>query len=232
MSEIEQVLDQVAIELAWLAQEPVFIGGATIGLYLDEFGRGQLRPTKDVDCIVPEVTSRVAWWELEAQLRSRGWTPAPTGPICRYLSPSGVLVDLMSLDPEVLGFSGRWYPEAVAGAERRVLATTRSILVPTPHHLLAFKIEAWSDRGRGDPWLSPDLEDVVALLDGCHELESRLHTASDDLLRSVASSFRAILDDATTLEAVTGHLPRGGDFVAREERVLALMARLAAQGTR
>ena len=35
---IEIVLDQVAAELDWLEPEPVFLGGATIGLFLDHLG--------------------------------------------------------------------------------------------------------------------------------------------------------------------------------------------------
>lgn len=53
MSEIERLLDRVAGELAWLSPPPVFLGGATIGLFLDAFGRAQLRSTQDIDCIVP-----------------------------------------------------------------------------------------------------------------------------------------------------------------------------------
>ena len=53
MSVIERVLAEVAEEVAWMVPPPVFIGGATVGLFLDDFGRRQLRPTKGVDCIVP-----------------------------------------------------------------------------------------------------------------------------------------------------------------------------------
>ena len=105
MSEIEHVVDAVAAGLAWISPEPVYVGGATIGLFLDALGRSQLRATLDVDCIVPSVVTRVAWWKLEEGLRARGWSPDPDGPICRYRSPGGVLVDLMSEDPGVLVLS-------------------------------------------------------------------------------------------------------------------------------
>ena len=81
MSEIERILDRVAEELSWLSPAPVFLGGATIGLNLDDFGRAQLRPTLDIDCIVRQVLPRADWWKLEAQLRARGWSPDPGGPI-------------------------------------------------------------------------------------------------------------------------------------------------------
>jgi len=181
VSELERIVDRVAEDLSWVEPEPVFIGGATIGLFLDAFGRSQIRPTKDVDCIVPHVLSRITRWKLEAVLRSRGWSPDPEGPVCRYRSPAGTLVDLMSIDPSVLGFSSRWYPAVVARAERRSLITGRAILVATPALLLACKLEAWESRGLGDPYASKDLEDIAALLDGCRELERSVLAATGDV---------------------------------------------------
>ena len=49
MSEIERILDRVAEELSWLSPAPVFLGGATIGLFLDDIGRAQLAPFHGFD---------------------------------------------------------------------------------------------------------------------------------------------------------------------------------------
>lgn len=227
MSEIERILDRVAGNLSWLAPAPIFLGGATIGLFLDDFGRAQLRPTQDIDCIVQQVLTRTDWWKLEKQLRDRSWEPVPGGPICRYQSPEGDLVDLMAQTPEILGFSGRWYPDTVKNAQRRQLVTGQLVRVPTPEHLLACKLEAWNDRGRDDSFLSRDLEDVVSLLDGCRELEARVTAAEDELLEWIAGVFIDIIDSRIHREAVIAHVPRGGDQPIREERILKLMKRLA-----
>lgn len=227
MSEIEQIMDRVAEELSWLSPAPVFLGGATVGLFLDDFGRAQLRPTQDIDCIVPQVLTRTDWWKLEEQLRDRAWSPVPGGPICRYRSPGGGLVDLMAEVPEVLGFSGKWYPHTVRGAQFRELATGRQVLVPTPEHLLACKLEAWSDRGRADSLLSRDLEDVVSLLDGCRELEAGVTAADEELQDWIAGVLVEIVDNRSHREAVIAHVPRGGDQSVREWRLLTLMDRLA-----
>ena len=227
MSDIERVVDAVAADLAWVLPEPVYVGGATIGLFLDALGRSQRRATLDVDCIVPSVVTRVAWWKLEEGLRARGWSPDSDGPICRYRSPGGVVVDLMSEDPGVLGFSGRWYPRVVEHAERRALVTGRSVLVARPDLLLACKLDAWRDRGVSDPFASKDLEDIVALLDGCRELEACVVGGDTDVREAIAVGLTEILDVRRYREAALGQLPRGGDANAQEARVLSLAQRLA-----
>jgi len=227
VSDIERIVDQVAGELGWLDPAPVFLGGSIVGLFLDAFGRSHLRPTKDVDCIVQQVLSRAAWWQLEEQLRTRGWAPDPSGPICRYRSPGGALVDLMSEDPSVLGFAGRWYPSTVANAQPRMLVTGRQILVPTPEHLLACKLEAWHDRGKRDPLMSNDLEDIVALLDSCPELEARVRTTPSELREWTAQAVAEFISNPRYKEAALGQLPRAGNQASREEKVMALMSRIA-----
>lgn len=230
MSDVEVVIDGVARDLAWLEPEPVFVGGATIGLFLDAFGRSQVRPTEDVDCIVPEVVSRTQWWELEAQLRDRRWLPDPTGPTCRYRSPQGTVVDLMPEEPDVLGFASRWYPDVVRLAERRSLSTGRAVLVPPPVLLLACKLEAYGSRGVADPFGSKDLEDIAALLDGCRELEASVASAPAPVRRWVADALTQVRQSTASWSALEGQLPRSGDAHAQELRIERLLGRLCRGG--
>lgn len=224
------MLDTVAEELSFLEPAPVFVGGATIGLFVDALGRSQLRPTLDVDCIVPGVASRVAWWKLEEGLRARKWSPDPEGPMCRYISPSGVTVDVMPLDPAILGFADRWYGEVVRRAASIVLPSGRTIRIPTPAYLLTCKLEAWEDRGRHDPIMSKDLEDIMALLDGCRELERSVSESGSHVQDAVREGIGGILADGRVVEVALGQLPRGGDPEAQRRRVRRLMERLAGVG--
>ncbi|MFZ5480362.1 MAG: hypothetical protein ACOZNI_26595 [Myxococcota bacterium] len=216
---IEAVLDDVAAEIEWLSPPPVFIGGATIGLYLDPFGRAQVRPTRDVDCIVPRLRTTADWFALESELRRRGWRADATGPICRYVSPRGHLVDFLAAEPSVQGFAGTWFARAVAGARPHRLPSGREILVPLPADLLACKLEAFFDRGITDPLGSPDLEDIVALLDGCAEL-----TDVDAWARGKLAEIRSSPSLSSAAEA---HLPRGGDETARLRHFRERLARLS-----
>lgn len=207
---------------------PVFIGGAVTGLFLDELGRSQLRVTEDVDCIVPELTSTAGWWALEQALRGRGWAPAPDGPVCRYRSPSGALVDLVAQNPSVQGFAGQWFSVAVARARRVVLASGSAIRVPPVEVFFACKLEAFADRGRHDPWQSKDLEDLVTLVDCAPALVSSVGDAAPELRGWVARSVRELLLSPAVAPVLAGHLPRGGDEIARARNLRRRLQALAA----
>jgi hypothetical protein len=222
-------LDAVAQDLDWLEPQPVFVGGATIELFVDSFGRRQLRPTDDVDCIVTQIVSKTKWFALEEELRKQGWSPDLRGPICRYRSPSGRLVDLLPEDPSIIGFAGMWFKDAVENAQSAQLVTGRSILVPSAELLFACKLEAWHDRGKVDPLMSQDLEDLASLLDGCLELEMRVSSAPEHLRGWIAGECRELLSNRSYREVLLANLPRGGDLRAREAKVLALVERLARQ---
>ncbi len=223
---IEAVLAEVVEELSWVDPPPVFIGGATIGLFLDEFGRSQLRGTKDVDCIVPAVLTAMDWFGLEAQARSRGWTPDRDGPICRYISPKGHMVDLLAARPEVQGFTGTWFGAAVAHAERRLLSDGSAVMVPAVPWLLACKIEAFEDRGRRDPLASTDFEDIIAILDGCARAEGEIIGADPAVRALIGTWCAAVLQSRDLGEAAEGHLPRGLDDAGRRMRLRGLLGRL------
>jgi hypothetical protein len=228
---VEDDLAEVAGELSWLDPPPVFIGGATIGLFIDAFGRSQLRTTKDVDCIAPAVTTQSAWFDLERALRHRHWVPVMEGPICRYRSPSGHTVDILAVTPEVQGFAGRWFPGAVGHATSRLLGSGVAIRVPEVPWLLACKLDAFHDRGRADPLASVDFEDVVAILDGCRDVETQVAAADTDVREFLAAWCSGVLADATLLEAGEGHLPRGGDDADRRRRLRRRLTALARGGT-
>lgn len=215
----EALLDSVAADLEWLSPPPVFIGGAVIALFLDSFGRTQMRPTNDVDCIVPCVATRLDFTRLEERLRDHGWHPDQRGPICRYTSPRGIAVDFMTQDPRALGFAGQWYPETVKQSSVFVLSTGREIRVPNVLHLFACKLEAFFDRGMADPTASKDLEDIAALLDGNAELAHGTTAASPELRRFISDRLGRILNDAALMEILESQLPRGGDEQGRLDKL-------------
>ena len=115
------------LELAAAALEPVlgevvFLGGATVYLWITDPGAPPVRPTKDVDVVV-EVVSRSDFHAFEQRLRSLRFDEDQLdGIICRWRHrDSGLILDAMPSDPGILGFSNRWQAAAIPHAVEREL---------------------------------------------------------------------------------------------------------------
>lgn len=165
-----EMLGVVAKGLKGLKEKVVFVGGATIDLFITDPGAPGTRETDDVDCVV-ELAGLVQYHALEEQLRALGFQH-PMGeqaPICRWKF-CGIKVDVMPTEGAVLGFNNRWYPDGMAEAEEIDLPDGERVSTFSVPYLLASKLDAFRDRGKGDYMASKDMEDIVALarrLSGC-----------------------------------------------------------------
>ncbi|MGI9100537.1 MAG: hypothetical protein ACR2H2_18960 [Solirubrobacteraceae bacterium] len=65
-----ELLELAAVTLEDLLGEVVFLGGATVTLWITDPGAPPVRPTKDVDVVV-DVTTRSGLHDFEASLRER-----------------------------------------------------------------------------------------------------------------------------------------------------------------
>lgn len=65
-----ELLELAADALGPLLDEVVFVGGATVTLWITDPGAPPVRPTKDVDVVV-EAATRGAFHDFEARLRER-----------------------------------------------------------------------------------------------------------------------------------------------------------------
>ncbi len=186
----------IADALGDLRDKVVFVGGCTAGLLLTDPAAEGIRATKDVDAIV-EAATLSQYYELENQLSALGFVrDAESAVICRWKhAASAVLFDLMPIDPAVLGFSNRWYPEAVQTATRVKLTDHIEIRRIAAPAFIATKLEAFLSRGRGDFLSSHDLEDVLTVVDGRPSIVDELRTASDELHQFVRETIRALLSE-------------------------------------
>lgn len=211
------MLAVVARGLRELKDRVVFVGGATVDLYIDNPAGAPLRTTDDVDCVIA-IASRVEYIKLEERLRALGFSHPlddPKAPICRWRY-SHILVDVMPLDEAVLGFSNRWYPEGAERAESRTLPDGQEVAVFTLPYFLASKIEAFRGRGKGDFYGSEDIEDIVSVLDGSDDVLGKLAGASESAKAYIKKEFRALMGDESFAQSVQGHLgPQGGSGRAR-----------------
>ena len=166
----------------------------------------------------------IHFYRIEAQLEPCGFIrDADSGVICRWKhKPSGVAFDLMPVDAAVLGFSNRWYGEAVATAQPLQLADGVVIRVVAAPAFVATKLEAFLNRGKGDFLSSHDLEDVLNVVDGRDELMDELQGASSQLLGFVAEIFASLLaqpDFTNSLPGLVADADRAGVVRERLEQM-------------
>lgn len=219
------MLEEVAKALDELREAIVFIGGATTALYIDDPASPSPTPSDDVDCVV-ELTSKQAYQELEAKLRKKGFHDPLTeedSPICRK-HLNGIKVDVMPTDASILGFSNRWYIEAIAHKERKLLPSGTAIYIFSAPYFIASKLTAYNDRGRSeDLRTSQDIEDICALLEGCTYLKKSISEASPHVANFICEEFTKLLDDESLFEeAAHGFIRRHGDPNGRARHIVSI----------
>src|SRR5690349_61169 len=110
------MIRHIAARLGHLRDRVVFLGGAATALLITDSAAPDVRATIDVDVIV-EIASRGDYYRLSDALRSAGFAEdvSEGAPVCRWLV-DGLAVDVMPTDEEILGFSNRWYKDAMLHA--------------------------------------------------------------------------------------------------------------------
>lgn len=219
-----EALLTVARHLGPLREEFVFLGGAVVGLLVTDVAAPPVRPTKDVDVIV-EVSTRSEYdYRVRELMLRQGFRElrGPGIPACAW-HKRGVRLDVMPTDASLLGFSNRWYPAAVASASGYVLDDVMIRLISAPC-FLATKLEAYEGRGKGDVAASPDLEDVVAVVDGRPALAQEIEAADSDVRAYLSRTAGLLLGNQRFLDALPGHLMGSGREGVVLERLRAISA--------
>jgi hypothetical protein len=217
-------LCRIAGRLGSLRERVVFLGGASVGLLVTDPAAPPLRTTKDVDAIIEVGTTVEYSVQLRDELLALGLREdvSPDAPLCRWIADD-IILDLMPTNSGVLGFTNRWYREAMDTAVERVLPTGVSVRIVTAPCFLATKLDAFDGRGGGDYALSHDLEDLIAVVDGRPELVAEVGAAAPSLRSFIGTRIANLLADARFVDALPGHLP--GD-PASQRRVPLLLERL------
>ncbi len=220
-------LEVAAAVLGPLLDEVVFVGGATVHLWITDPGAPPVRATDDVD-VICEVTSRTAYYRLGDRLRDRGLREAVDDPvICRWRSAEPRLtIDVMPTDPEILGFSNRWYGQTIATAATVTLDSGATLKAATPALLAATKLCAWLGRGNGDLLRSLDIHDLLTLVNGRLELIDELEAAPPEIRAYVGEELRAVRAEPYFDYAVESALSGYGQ--AADERVQLVTRRIDA----
>lgn len=227
----EAMLQRVAVALGPVfTRDVAFVGGCTVGLLVtDLVVRESVRYTEDVDVIV-HVLGPGKWYQLEQELAKHGFQTSPEDTVvCRKRLRDGqgsdLIVDFMPDDKTILGFSNRWYTDALRHAVDHTLPQGATIRVVTPAYFLGTKLEAWRGRGSNDPLSSRDVEDILNVIDGRSTLLDEVSQAGPDLRQDIANGITDLLKNRDFDYAVQSATNRNRD---RERVIFQRLEALAA----
>lgn len=215
-------LEYAAQKLGNINKEVVFLGGCITGLLISDSMIPDLRTTIDVDCIV-DVMTWVDYHKIENKLEKQGFKRSMEDDvICRWHFDD-LILDIMPINKDILGFGNTWYPEAICQFETHRLNTNIEIKTISAPYFIATKLEAFKTRGNNDFLASHDLEDIISVIDGRIELIDEIQQSGDNLKNYLQRNLYAILQNKMFRLALPGHLNYGA---STDERVDIILKRI------
>ncbi|MFI3262740.1 MAG: hypothetical protein R3Y26_07510 [Rikenellaceae bacterium] len=214
MSRNVVMLAQVAKGLGEMVDEVVFVGGSVTELYADDPASTDIRSTLDIDCVI-EISSRLKYYELEERLRAKKFNNDTSygAPVCRWRY-EGIVIDVMPIDDDILGFSNQWYKGGVEYKRQAILPDGTNIYIFTAPYYLGAKFEAVISRGGTDLRISHDFEDIIYVLDNTTNIIEQISSSELNLREYLTEQFNKLLNNSNIEETIECALPYGA-----EERV-------------
>jgi len=210
------------MRLASILDEIVFVGGAVLGLLITDPAASPVRQTADVD-VIAEIATHADYLLFSERLRRAGLAEdaGETPLLCRWRH-GGLILDVLPLTADVLGFTNRWYEQAYRHAAMHTLPGGVSIRVITAPYFLGTKIEAFRGRGRKDYQASHDLEDFVAIIEGRDTLLDEIRRAPRELQLYLAEAVSELLSEPRFMDFLSGFVVDNSRVPMVEERLRAL----------
>lgn len=198
-------IKELASALGELNEQVIYVGGATVGLYINDPAAEDIRPTQDVDiCLAIDTLSELE--QIREELIRRGFVQTSEDKvICRFRFKN-TKVDVMNTKTVGWAPANPWFAAGFEHKLRVELGDTSIFIIPLPY-FLATKFAAYKSRGNNDPRTSHDFEDIVFILDNRTDLVAQFLQISHDLKSFLKVEFHAILEEKLKQEAVFGNLP-------------------------
>ena len=207
MTENRERIEKIAKALEELSEQVVFVGGSVVEFYANDPLASDIRPTLDVDCVIP-IKSRGKYWELEEKLRQKRFqNDTSTGaPICRWIF-DGIIVDIMPDNPEILGFSNQWYKVGMEHRIKHQVSEDISIYILPVEYYLATKFEALQSRGGADLRGNSDLEDIIYILNNKTDVVRSIKGSADSNLKTyLQKRFQQLFNNPNITEIIESTL--------------------------
>ena len=191
---LHEMLVMVACALGSdILKEVAFLGGCTTGLLLtDKASKEAVRYTDDVD-LITHVIGLSGWIKFQNKIKERGFKESMEDNINCRMRLNDLIVDFMPDDEKILGYSNRWYGQALKEAKNYKLQDNLTIQLVTPVFFIATKLEAYKGRGKNAPLQSRDIEDILNVFDGRAELVKEINQAPLNLRSYISKELGQLL---------------------------------------
>lgn len=188
-------------------RDPVFTGGAVVGLLLTDPAAPPPSRTKDIDIVI-EIAGYPEFDAIGNLLRQAGFTQnfLDDLPVCAWLW-RGIRVDFLTHVRTPMMDSNSWFPYLIAEAERIEVSTGRFAWRASAPCFIASKLEAFFNRGKANFLTDKDIEDILAVVDGREELLSEMRFASSDVRGFLKTTFSDLLKDRHFMECLPQIVP-------------------------
>lgn len=198
------IIQRVAQALGELNNEVIYVGGATVSLYVNDPAADDVRPTKDIDISI-KIVSITHLEEIREKLVAKGFKQsADLGVICRF-KLDDILVDVMGTTPVGWAPTNPWFELGFENKEQINIEESVINIMPLPY-FLASKFVAHADRGGNDPRMSHDFEDIVYILDNHTDWHEIVNNADTKVKTYLLEQFQNILHSNRMQEAIIGNL--------------------------
>lgn len=200
-----QIIQKIAKALGELNKEVIYVGGATVSLYINDPAAEDVRPTKDIDISLSVATIN----ELEdvrEKLTSKGFLQSSElDVICRFKFED-ILVDVMNTNPISWAPANPWFKKGFENLEE--IKIDQSIIRIMPfNYFLASKFSAYENRGGNDPRFSHDIEDITYILDNRTDWHQFLINEKDKIVKNyIIEKLELIKNNSKFQEAILGNL--------------------------
>ena len=198
------IIKKVALALGELNEQAIYVGGATVGLYIHDPAADDVRPTKDVD-ISLSIATLTELENIREDLNKKGFIQsAEDTVICRFRYED-VSVDVMNTRAIGWAPANPWFEPGFLKKEKLEVEGQTIYVLPLAY-FLATKFEAYNNRGQNEPRTSHDFEDIVYVLDNRTDIAEVLLSAPSDVRPFLKNEFELLLQDVKKKEAISGNL--------------------------
>ncbi len=213
---VRRLVDVLGADLT----ERLTLVGGTVPALAD--GAVPVRMTEDIDVVVRGGLRD--WRSCIDDMESRGFRTSreEDAPICRF-EHGDLVVDVMETAGD-LGFTNRWYAKA---CDARVTTSIDGLHAISPLYFVATKFDAFLSRGRHDPLVSHDLEDMIVVLRRDEGLFAEISTGTDNVHVALREQMVQLMADPFAADYVRAQVE--SDDVSQQQAEV-LIQRIIAAG--